>query len=169
MSLYDIIFYVFAIIILSSAVIVVTSKNIIYSAFSLLFTFMGVSGIYILLNADFLAVVQLIVYVGGILVLILFGVMLTNKITNVQIKTDSIHILPATIAVGIFAGILTSSLIRTNWRVQESISNDSTIGEIGRLLVTTYLLPFELAAILLLIALIGAVMIARKEKTEESL
>ncbi|MCX8010623.1 MAG: NADH-quinone oxidoreductase subunit J [Ignavibacteria bacterium] len=168
MSLYDIIFYVFAITILGSAVIVVTSKNIIYSAFSLLFTFFGVSGIYILLNADFIAVVQLIVYVGGILVLILFGVMLTNKITNVQIKTDSIHVLPATIAVGIFAGILTSSLIRTNWRVQESIPYDSTIGEIGKLLVTTYLLPFELAAILLLIALIGAVMIARKEK-EESL
>src|ERR1035438_10692269 len=89
MSIYDIIFYLFATITLVSAFFVVTIRNIVYSAFFLLFTFFGVAGIYVILGADFVAMVQLIVYVGGILVLILFGVMLTNKITNVQIKTRS--------------------------------------------------------------------------------
>lgn len=165
MSLYDIIFYIFAILTLGSALIVVSSRNIIYSAFSLLFTFFGVAGIYVLLNADFLAVVQLIVYVGGILILIIFGVMLTNKITDVQIKSESIQIVPATIAVGIFAGILTAALVKTDWYTTTPATYDQTIFEIGRQLLTTYVLPFELAGIILLIALIGSVMIARRERS----
>lgn len=165
MQLYDIVFYLFAFITLASALIVVSSKNIVYSAFSLLFTFFGVAGIYVLLNADFIAVVQLIVYVGGILILIIFGVMLTSKITDVQIKSESIQILPATIAVGIFAGILTASLLKADWRVAFPASHDQTIFTIGRQLITGYVLPFELAGIVLLIALIGAVMIARKERS----
>ncbi|HKJ82064.1 MAG TPA: NADH-quinone oxidoreductase subunit J, partial [Ignavibacteriaceae bacterium] len=83
MNIYDIIFYLFAIITLVSAFFVVTTRNIIYSAYYLLFTFFGVAGIYVLLGADFIAIVQLVVYVGGILILLLFGVMLTNKITHV--------------------------------------------------------------------------------------
>ncbi|MBU2445550.1 MAG: NADH-quinone oxidoreductase subunit J [Bacteroidetes bacterium] len=165
MSLYDIIFYLFAIITLGSALIVVSSRNIIYSAFSLLFTFFGVAGIYVLLHADFIAVVQLIIYVGGILILIIFGVMLTNKITDVQIKSETIQIVPATIAVGIFAGILTAVLVKTDWYTTNPATYDQTIFEIGRQLLTTYVLPFELAGILLLIALIGSVMIARRERS----
>ena len=95
---------------------VVTTRNVIYSAFNLLLTFFGVAGIYVLLGADFLAVVQIIVYVGGILVLLLFGVMLTNKIVNVQIRTGATQILPATIAVGAFSGILISLLVNTEWK-----------------------------------------------------
>ena len=165
MSLYDIIFYLFAIITLGSALIVVSSRNIIYSAFSLLFTFFGVAGIYVLLHADFIAVVQLIIYVGGILILIIFGVMLTNKITDVQIKSETIQIVPATIAVGIFAGILTAVLVKTDWYTTTPATYDQTIFEIGRQLLTTYVLPFELAGIILLIALIGSVMIARRERS----
>jgi len=84
MGLYDIIFYLFAIITVVSAAIVVNVKNIVHAAYSMLLTFFGVAGIYVLLGADFLAVVQIMVYVGGILILLLFGVMLTNKITNVE-------------------------------------------------------------------------------------
>jgi NADH-quinone oxidoreductase subunit J len=87
MSIYDFIFYLFAAITILSAYFVVTVRNIVRSAFFLLFTFFGVTGLYVLLGADFVAIVQLIVYVGGILILLLFGVMLTNKITTVQIKT----------------------------------------------------------------------------------
>ena len=85
MNVYDFIFYLFAAITVLSAFFVVTNRNVVYSAFFLLFTFFGVAGIYVLLGADFVAIVQLIVYVGGILILLLFGVMLTNKITNVEI------------------------------------------------------------------------------------
>ena len=89
MTLYDIIFYIFALVTILSAYLVVTVRNIVYSAFSLLFTLFGIAGLYALLGADFVAIVQLIVYVGGILILMIFGVMLTNKITNVQIKTGA--------------------------------------------------------------------------------
>jgi NADH-quinone oxidoreductase subunit K len=82
MELQAIVFYVFAFITLGSAFVVVFSRNIIYSAFSLLFTFFGVAGLYVLLNADFLAVTQILIYVGGILVLLLFGVMLTNRVNQ---------------------------------------------------------------------------------------
>ncbi|MDP2036341.1 MAG: NADH-quinone oxidoreductase subunit J, partial [Ignavibacteria bacterium] len=95
MNYYDIIFYLFAIITLVSAGFVVTTRNVIYSAFFLLFTFFGVAGIYVLLAADFIAVVQIMVYVGGILILLLFGVMLTNKMTNVDIRTGASNLLPA--------------------------------------------------------------------------
>ncbi|MCK7520830.1 MAG: NADH-quinone oxidoreductase subunit J [Ignavibacteriales bacterium] len=94
MTLYDIVFYLFALITILSAYLVVTVRNIVYSAFSLLFTLFGIAGLYALLGADFIAIVQLMVYVGGILILMIFGVMLTNKITNVQIKTGVFQILP---------------------------------------------------------------------------
>jgi NADH-quinone oxidoreductase subunit J len=102
MTLYDIVFYLFAIVTILSAYMVVTVRNIVYSAFSLLFTLFGIAGLHALLGADFVAIVQLIVYVGGILILMIFGVMLTNKITNVQIKPSVFQILPVTVGAGVF-------------------------------------------------------------------
>ena len=166
MTTYDLIFYLFALIILVSAFIVVAARNIIYSAFSLLFTFFGVAGIYVLLNADFIAVVQVIIYVGGILVLIIFGVMLTNKITEVEIKTESFQVLPSIIISGIIGGTLVAIFTKTNWKVAEPQILDKTVTEIGRFLVSHYMILFELVCIILLVALIGSVMIARKEKLE---
>jgi NADH-quinone oxidoreductase subunit J len=163
MNLYNIIFYLFAAITLVSAFFVVTTRNVIYSAFNLLLTFFGVAGIYVLLGADFLAVVQIIVYVGGILILLLFGVMLTNKIVNVQIRTGATQILPATIAVGAFSGILISLLVNTEWKkVGTALPGASTTANLGMLMMNEYILIFELLGILLLVALIGAATIARK-------
>ncbi|HQF43531.1 MAG TPA: NADH-quinone oxidoreductase subunit J, partial [Ignavibacteriaceae bacterium] len=115
MNLYDLMFYLFAALTVISGFFVVTNRNIIYSGFFLLFTFFSVAGIYVLLGADFVAIVQLIVYVGGILILLLFGVMLTNKITNVEIKTGTINIYPATIGVGLLTGSLLAALINSSW------------------------------------------------------
>jgi NADH-quinone oxidoreductase subunit J len=162
MSIYDIIFYLFATITLVSAFFVVTIRNIVYSAFFLLFTFFGVVGIYVILGADFIAMVQLIVYVGGILILILFGVMITNKITNVQIKTGTSQIIPAAIGVGLFAGILTATLVNTPWRKIDNSPLFPTTQGLGFMLISEYGVVFELLGILLLIALIGAASLARK-------
>ena len=162
MSIYDIIFYLFATITLVSAFFVVTIRNIIYSAFFLLFTFFGVAGIYVILGADFVAMVQLIIYVGGILILILFGVMLTNKITNVQIKTGTSQIIPAAIGIGLFAGILTATLVNTPWRKVDSTPLLPTTQGLGLMLISEYGVVFELLGIILLIALIGAASLARK-------
>jgi NADH-quinone oxidoreductase subunit J len=164
MTLYDLAFYIFAAVTLISAVVVVSTRHIVYSAFSLLFTFMGVAGIYVLLGADFIAVVQVVIYVGGILILMLFGVMLTNKITNVQIKTGTLQIIPAVIGIGLFAGILVNLLLNTNWKISNTeVPLTTTIYELGRYLITDYVLIFELLGILLLVALIGAATIARKD------
>ncbi len=157
-------FYIFAAITLVSAWFVVTTRNVIYSAFFLLFTFFGVAGIYVLLAADFIAVVQIMVYVGGILILLLFGVMLTNTITNVDIRTGASNLLPASIATGILMGAVVSVMWYTEWKIQPTAAPNTTIKELGRLLLTDYVLVFELLGLLLLVALIGAASIARREK-----
>lgn len=163
MELYDLIFWFFAAVTLSSAAVVVFSRNIIYSAFSLLFTFFGVAGIYVLLSADFLAITQLLVYVGGILVLLVFGVMLTNRVVSVEMKTGTMQVLPASVVIALAAGTLCGVFYVTDWRVIASENAlPTTAGELGRMMMTTYLLPFEVASVVLLVALVGAAMIARK-------
>lgn len=164
MSLYDGIFYAFAIITVVSAFIVVLSKNIIYSAVALFITLFGVAGFFVLLQADFIAVTQIMIYIGGILVLLIFGVMLTTKITDVKLKTKNINTLTSAIFVIGITAVLIFIMLTTNWKVAEIVKYDDTIDKIGVLLLTDYLLPFELASIILLIALIGAAMYARKSK-----
>ncbi|MBI5730246.1 MAG: NADH-quinone oxidoreductase subunit J [Ignavibacteriales bacterium] len=164
MNFYDIIFYIFAAITLLSALFVVTTRNIVHSAFYLLFTFFGVAGIYVLLGADFIAISQILIYVGGILILLLFGVMLTNKITNVEIRTGTVHMLPAAIASGIFMGAVVAVMVWTEWKSEPSVIPLTTTKDIGHLLLTDYVLIFELLGILLLVALIGAASIARRDK-----
>ena len=164
MGLYDIIFYLFAIVTVVSAVVVVTAKNIIYSAFSLLVTLFGIAGLYVLLGSDFIAIVQLMVYVGGILILLIFGVMLTHKITSVEIKTGTVQILPALIGATVLAVAVLMILFNTEWHIQPGIIPQTTTKELGKLLITDYVLIFELLGILLLIALVGAASIARREQ-----
>jgi NADH-quinone oxidoreductase subunit J len=162
MNIYDIIFYLFAAVTVLSAFFVVTTRNIVRAAFFLLFTFFGVSGIYVLLGADFVAIVQLIVYVGGILILLLFGVMITNKITEVEIKTGTIHTLPSAIGVGLLTGIIGKVVLSTEWLQVNSPMPESTLSALGSILLNEYVLVFELLGILLLVALIGAASMARK-------
>ncbi len=164
MNYYNIIFYLFAIITVGSALFVVTTRNVIYSAFFLLFTFFGVAGIYVLLGADFLAIVQIMVYIGGILILLIFGVMLTNKITSVEIRTGTLHLLPAAVGIGVFMGAVVSVMIWTEWKSQPVANPVTTTKSLGNLLINEYVLIFELLGILLLVALIGAASIARREK-----
>jgi NADH-quinone oxidoreductase subunit J len=162
MSIYSIIFYLFAAITVLSAFFVVTTRNIIHSAYYLLFTLFGVAGIYALLGADFIAVVQVVVYIGGILILMIFGIMLTNKITNVQIKTGAVKLVPATLSVALFAGIIATALLNTKWKTISTELPAATTHSLGLLLLQQYAVVFELLGILLLISLIGAASMARK-------
>ncbi len=166
MDLLTIAFYFFSILIIVSAAVVVLSKNVMHSAFALLFTLFSVAGLYVLLSADFLAITQIMIYIGGILVLIIFGVMLTTHITGVDIKSGRIGKLNIVIA-GILTAIIAVSLIvlftTTSWYLSESETVDSTITQIGNELLTNYLLAFEAASMLLLIAIVGAAFIARRK------
>jgi NADH-quinone oxidoreductase subunit J len=165
MNLFDIVFYFFAAVILFSAGIVVFSRNVIHSAFSLLFTLFGIAGIYVLLSADFLAVLQLLIYVGGILILLVFGVMLTNKVISVDIKTGTLQTLPAALLASMMAGTLCGIFYGTNWfALQNPPETGTTITDLGEMFLTSYLLPFEVASVVLVVALIGAAMIARRDK-----
>ena len=165
MDLYTIIFYIFAVITLGAACVVVFSRNIVRAAFALLFAFFGVAGIYVFLLADFIAITQLLIYVGGILVLILFGVMLTSHQIHVDTKTGTVQTLPAVMIVAALAGTLIGIFWSTDWNVSPQLQvMDKTAPQIGELLLTKYLLPFEISSVVLLVALIGAAMIARREK-----
>ena len=160
----DLVFWIVVGITIASAVMVVQSKQLLYSAIALLFTFVGVAGLYIFLWADFIAVVQVVVYVGGILVLIVFGIMLTNKITSVNISHTSVQRgIGATVVLGILAGI-GFMIINTPWYQVAATEPAQTTETIGRLLMMDYLLPFEVASLLLLGALIGATTLSRKEE-----
>jgi NADH:ubiquinone oxidoreductase subunit 6 (subunit J) len=158
-----VVFWVFAVVTVASAAVVVLSRTLIYSAFALLFTFFGVAGLYVLLGADFLAATQLLIYVGGILVLLLFGVMLTHKIYNLDLRTETTQLGSGLIvAVGLFV-ILTATALRTEWGATPRPPAPTT-SEIGRLFLGRYLLPFEAASVLLLVALVGAAMIVRRRR-----
>lgn len=168
MNYYDIIFYFFAAVTILSAGVVVLSRNIMYSAFALMFTFFGVAGLYVLLNADFIAIAQVLIYVGGILVLMLFGVMLTNKVINVDIRGSMLSSIGLWIVggiAGIAGGALFGALYLTDWNfIRGNPTQATTINDLGSMLMTTYILPFEVISIVLLVALVGAAFIARKEK-----
>jgi NAD(P)H-quinone oxidoreductase subunit 6 len=160
------VFYLIALITVVSAGMVAFSRNIIYSAFSLLGTFMGVAGIYVFLGADFVAAVQVLIYVGGILVLILFAVMLTHRITDVQVTNRAAGRIPALIIVGALVYLLIETIRVTPWVKAKELLYVATTAKIGDLFLYSYLLPFELASLVLLAAMIGAVVLSRKEIRE---
>jgi len=166
MEIATVIFYLIAAITVGSAAMVAFSRNIIYSAFSLLGTFAGVAAIYVFLGADFVAAVQVLIYVGGILVLILFAVMLTHRITDVQITNRSVGRIPALVVVGVLVFLLVQTIRETPWQKAKEVVFSPTTARIGDLFLQNYLLPFELASLVLLAALIGAVVLSRKELKE---
>jgi NADH-quinone oxidoreductase subunit J len=161
--LVQVIFYFFAAVTVVSAAIVVLSRSLIYSAFGLLFTFFGVAVLYVYLEADFLAAVQLVIYVGGILILLLFGVMLTHKLYDLKLKTETYQFLPALlVALSVFF-TLVGVMMKTTWSSYGQLPQNPTTAAIGDLFMKDYILPFEIASIFLLIALIGAAMIVRRK------
>ncbi len=167
LALGDLVFYLVAAVTLISAAGVAFSSNIVYSAFSLLGTFMGVAGLYVFLAADFVAVIQVLIYVGGILVLMIFAVMLTQSIADVRISNRSVGRLPALLIVGGIAAVMAKAVLGTVWHtVPAGAPNPSTYA-IGNGFLGDYILPFELASVVLLATLIGAVVLSRKELKEE--
>jgi NADH:ubiquinone oxidoreductase subunit 6 (subunit J) len=155
-------------IIATSAIWVVVSPNLVHSAVSLLFTLFGIAGLYVFLFADFLAATQVVIYVGGILVLIIFGVMLTNKIDKPVIESVSSNKIIGVLISSFIFTILSIIVIQTKWPVIENSSpGPSTVELIGKLILGKYLLPFELVSILLLAALVGAALLARKKSIIE--
>jgi len=162
----QVIFYALAALTVGSAMLVAFSRNIVYSTFALLGAFMGVVGIYILLAADFVAMVQLLVYVGGILVLTIFAVMLTAGIGDVTVSNRAVGTGTAISTVGIAGLVMLYAIARTQWHQAAAVSTAPTTYGIGNAFLGEYVLPFEVASLVLLAALIGAIVISRHEARE---
>lgn len=162
-SLSDVLWYGLALLTVGSAAGVAFSRNIIYSAFSLLGTFLGVAAMYVYLAAPFVAVSQVLIYIGGVLVLILFAVMLTSHIRDVKISNSSLSPAPGLLGFLACAVLLGYVGGATPWHTLAHPSLTDQSQALGDGFLTTYLLPFEIASVILLATLIAAVVIARAD------
>lgn len=159
-------FYVLATVVVVSALGVALARNILYSAFALLGTLAGVAGLYLFMGADFLGVAQLLIYIGGILVLILFAVLLTNRIGDIRISNASTGLL---VGVPPILGVMTLTVrvaLRTPWPITEAVAAPTT-ARLGDAFLQELLMPFELASLVLLMALVGAMVIARRAAKDQ--
>jgi len=166
-----ILFYIFAAITLVSAILVITQKNVVHSAVFLASTLLSVAGLFLTLHAEFLAGVQVIVYVGGILVLFVFVIMLISLERSTVERQFNRQWLIALIA----AAALIAEFAYGNYRGKDSfvlppadaqVATDTLTGNsqvVGNALFTSFLLPFEIASILLLVAIVGAVVLAKRK------
>ena len=156
-------FYLLAGLAVIGAAGVAFSRNVIYSALSLMASFMGVAGIYVILGADFVAGVQVLIYVGGVLVLTLFAVMLTANIQNVAVSNRSVGSGWAVVIVAGTFAVLLRAFAGASWRAADLAATEPSTYAVGDALLGQYLLPFEVASIVLLAVLVGAVVLSRKE------
>jgi NADH-quinone oxidoreductase subunit J len=145
------------------AAVVAFVRNILYSAVGLLASLLGAGSLYVLLSADFVAITQLLVYVGGVLVLVLFAVMLTHRITEVNVSNASFGLVGGLFLALAVAPVLVAVALVTPWPAADPGPLAPTTAAIGDALLTRWLLPFEVASLVLLATLVGAVVMARKE------
>ena len=155
-------FLIIAALVIASAFWVVFSPNLIHSAVSLLFTLFGTAGLYIFLYAEFIAATQVVIYVGGILILIIFGVMLTNRIDTPSIAASSKNQFIGGMGAFTICALQIGVIFNTPWHIGAEQSRETTVSNIGNLLLNEYLLPFEIVSILLLAALMGAALLSRR-------
>lgn len=161
---HSLVFLLFAGLTLGSATCVVFMNNLLHAAVALFFSLTGVAGLYLTMGADFLGVVQLLVYAGGILVLLIFGIFLTSNIQDPQSQFKPRKI-PWAVGLFISAAMfmsITGIISSYAWPVKTP-EYKPTVDAIGDLLLSKYLLPFELISLLLLFAMIGSVILIKKE------
>ncbi len=164
-------FSILGVMMIGSALGVVLFSNIVYSAFLLGGVFISIAGMYLLLNGDFVAAAQVLIYVGAVNVLILFAIMLVNKRQDfVPFKSARLRqVLTAIISIGLF-GLLSTMVLATPWTYSTTPGGgDGSIVLIGEHFFSDFLLPFELASILLLMAMVGAIILARREYLPDQL
>jgi NADH-quinone oxidoreductase subunit J len=166
MTITQILFWLLSVMALFSALMVVTSKNPVYSVLWLILVFFAISGHYILLNAQFLAIVNIIVYAGAIMVLFLFVIMLINVGRDMEPRKNKWLKLAGAISGGTLLLVLVAALKNTEMKQQVAQVNEGNIGlveNLGKALFNEYVVPFEVASILFLSAMIGAIVIGKKE------
>jgi NADH-quinone oxidoreductase subunit J len=162
----DLIFYLLAALTVIPAFWVVLSNNLVHAGFSLLFTLLGVAGLFAWMGADFIATTQLMVYIGGVMVLILFTVMMTR----VPKGNRPVRGLDRYVPAGFFSlatmGLLYKVITGTKWETTGMSPAEPTTAEIGTMFMTNYIFPFEYVSLVLLSAMIGAALLIREKRID---
>ncbi len=166
MNVSEILFYFLSAMALGSAIMLVISKNPVHSVLWLIVTFFAISGHYILMNAQFLGIVNLIVYAGAIMVLFLFVIMLMNLNTDTEPKKNKWLRLAGIVAGGCLMLVLVAALKDADQKGQMVNYGSGEIGlieNLGTVLFTQYVIPFEISSVLFLSAMVGAIVIGKKD------
>jgi NADH-quinone oxidoreductase subunit J len=166
-TLSAVLFYLLALISGGSALGVVISRNIVRTAICLLFTLLGVAGLYFLLYAEFLAAVQLVVYAGGTLILIIFGVMLTSKSPFSRFEPKLAEVVIAVSIGSVMLISLVLAIVNTTFASNEyPVEGLYPVARLGQTLLGDYLVPFEIVSVVLLVVMIGAAYLAKGRRRE---
>lgn len=158
-------FWVLAVLTVGSAAAVAFVRNLIHAVVLLVISFMGVAGLYITLSADFVAVAQILIYAGAVSVLMLFAIVLTPR--GDRLNADGFLRLPALLLAVLMSATLIFVAIDTGWTIADRDGFDETASVIGEALLDKYVLPFEIASVLLLVAMLGAIVLVRPESAEK--
>ncbi len=172
----QILFMLISALIIIAALMVVSVKNIIHAALWLFTSFFAVGALYLLLEAEFVAVIQVLVYVGAVSILVLFAIMLTRHVTGEgQNQLYSRWWLGLILALTLFGAIIVPTVFKQKWNIpaptvvtepQNAEPVVAGVADIGKAFMREYLLPFEVASLVLLVALIGAIVVVFEERTE---
>ncbi len=165
-------FYGLAFMLVGASILAVSVRNVFHAAMYLILALFAVAGYFVLLNAEFLAAVQVLIYVGAVAVLVIFAVMLTTRLTDARVRAHNEQVgAGLVVAVAMFLAIV-MAMWSTSWPISDAAPAVDNVRTLGRMLMTRFVLPFEIASVLLLAAMIGAIVIAAKEtgppQSEES-
>ena len=163
-SAQEVVFVLLGALALAAAVLVVTTKNVVHAALWLVVTLAGVAGCYLMLTAEFVAWVQVLIYVGAVIVLLLFGIMLTKAPIGGDADLDSENRIPAAIVAVASAGTLTTLVVDAFRHEFIALRAGSGATAVGESIFRSYVLPFEIVSILLLAALIGSIVLSRRDE-----
>ena len=159
-------FYGLAFLLVGAAAMAVTVRNIFHAAIYLILALTAVAGLFVLLNAEFLAAVQVLVYVGGVAMLMIFAVMLTSKIGDARIKAQNEQVGIGLVVCLVLFLTLGFTMWGTKWPTTDLPLAADNVRAIGKLIMTRFVLPFEIVSVLLLAAMIGAIVIASKQDSK---
>ncbi len=165
MSVEEGVFYVIAALAVAGALGVVLARNVVYAALFLILALLSVAGIFLLLSAEFLALVQVLIYGGAVIILVLFALMLT-RVTDMPAALDNAQRPFAAMAAAAVLAVFTLAAVGSEWPGETEEITAIPLRDFGETLFRTWALPFELASLVLVVALVGAIVLAQEEEDE---
>lgn len=159
-------FLVMALIAIGGGVLMINLTKVIHMVIALVFTFLSIAGLYILLSAEFVAVVQVLIYSGAITIIMLFGIMLTRHNDTTTVKLGYLRNILTLLGIAVFAAMVYLGVYDLQLGEQATTLHENNTEQIGIALYSEYIIPFELTSVLLLVALVGAIVLAKKDHKE---